>query len=52
LVVERYQEALGGQVRANCDACVYRIALPGHEHRVGAPQRPHEHPHDTHPHTH
>jgi sirohydrochlorin cobaltochelatase len=50
LVVERYQEALGGQARANCDACVYRIALPGHEHRVGAPQRPHEHPHDAHPH--
>jgi sirohydrochlorin cobaltochelatase len=30
----------------NCDMCVYRTALPGFEHRVGAPQRPHEHPHD------
>jgi sirohydrochlorin cobaltochelatase len=51
LVVERYAEALRGEARANCDACLYRIALPGHEHRVGAPQRPHDHPHD-HPHTH
>jgi sirohydrochlorin cobaltochelatase len=51
LVVERYEEALRGEARANCDACLYRIALPGHEHRVGAPQRPHDHPHD-HPHTH
>lgn len=49
LVLERYAEALRGEARANCDACLYRIALPGHEHRVGAPQRPHDHPHD-HPH--
>jgi sirohydrochlorin cobaltochelatase len=53
LVVERYQEALRGEARANCDTCLYRIALPGHEHRVGAPQRPHDHPHDhAHPHAH
>jgi sirohydrochlorin cobaltochelatase len=45
LVLERYEEALRGEARANCDACLYRIALPGHEHRVGAPQRPHDHPH-------
>jgi sirohydrochlorin cobaltochelatase len=51
LVVERYEEAVRGDGRANCDACVYRIALPGHEHRVGAPQKPHDHPHD-HPHLH
>jgi sirohydrochlorin cobaltochelatase len=51
LVVERYEEALRGEARANCDACLYRIALPGHEHRVGAPQEPHDHPHD-HPHEH
>jgi sirohydrochlorin cobaltochelatase len=51
LVVERYEEALRGQARANCDTCLYRIALPGHEHRVGAPQMPHDHPHDhAHPH--
>jgi sirohydrochlorin cobaltochelatase len=25
--------------------------MPGFEHRVGEPQRPHEHPHD-HPHDH
>ncbi|GII21507.1 sirohydrochlorin chelatase [Planosporangium mesophilum] len=53
LVVERYDEALRGEARANCDACLYRIALPGHEHRVGAPQMPHDHPHDhAHPHPH
>jgi sirohydrochlorin cobaltochelatase len=55
LVVERYEEALRGEARANCDACLYRIALPGHEHRVGAPQKPHDHPHDDphdHPHDH
>ncbi len=46
LVVERYEEALRGQARANCDACLYRVALPGHERHVGAPQRPHDHPHD------
>ncbi|KWX01520.1 Sirohydrochlorin cobaltochelatase [Carbonactinospora thermoautotrophica] len=46
LVLERYWEALGGDIRMNCDSCVYRVALPGFEHRVGAPQRPHDHPHD------
>ncbi len=51
LVYERYHEALSGDIRMNCDMCVYRIAMPGFEHRVGEPQRPHEHPHD-HPHDH
>jgi sirohydrochlorin cobaltochelatase len=46
LVVERYHEALAGDIRMNCDTCVYRIALPGHHHRVGAAQTPHTHPHD------
>ena len=46
LVYERYQEALSGDIRMNCDVCVYRIAMPGFEHRVGAPQHPHDHPHD------
>jgi len=46
LVYERYQEALTGDIRMNCDMCVYRIAMPGFEHRVGAPQHPHDHPHD------
>jgi len=44
LVAERYREALAGDIRMNCDMCVYRTALPGFEHRVGAPQRPHYHP--------
>lgn len=46
LVVERYREALAGDIRMNCDVCAYRTALPGFEHRVGAAQRPHLHPHD------
>jgi sirohydrochlorin cobaltochelatase len=46
LVVARWQEALHGDIRMNCDTCLYRVALPGHEHRVGAPQHPHDHPDD------
>ena len=37
LVLDRYAEAVAGEARMNCDCCVYRVALPGHEHRVGAP---------------
>jgi sirohydrochlorin cobaltochelatase len=44
LIAQRYGEALVGDIRMNCDMCVYRAALPGFEHRVGAPQRPHYHP--------
>ncbi len=44
LVIQRYGEALTGDIRMNCDMCMYRAALPGFEHRVGAPQRPHYHP--------
>jgi sirohydrochlorin cobaltochelatase len=51
LVVERYREALSGDIRMNCDTCVYRSALPGHVHRVGAAQTPHAHPHDEPPRT-
>jgi sirohydrochlorin cobaltochelatase len=46
LVAERYAEALAGDIRMNCDTCVHRVALPGHEHRVGQPQLPHHHPAD------
>jgi len=46
LVVERYREALLGDIRMNCDTCMYRVALPGHAHQVGAPQTPHHHPDD------
>lgn len=53
LVWERYAEALEGDVRMNCDACVYRVALPGFEEKVGLPQQPHFHPDDDgHDHTH
>jgi sirohydrochlorin cobaltochelatase len=46
LVIERYHEAITGDIRMNCDMCQYRTALPGLAHRVGAPQRPHDHPRD------
>jgi sirohydrochlorin cobaltochelatase len=51
LVYERYKEALSGDIRMNCDMCVYRAAMPGFEHRVGEAQHPHDHPHD-HDHAH
>jgi cobalt/nickel transport system ATP-binding protein len=31
----RYDEALGAAVTMNCDGCLYRVPLPGYEHRVG-----------------
>ncbi|MDX6257023.1 MAG: sirohydrochlorin cobaltochelatase [Frankiales bacterium] len=53
LVLDRYTEVLTGDVRMSCDTCIYRIALPGFESRVGAPQLPHHHPDDpTHHHHH
>ena len=52
LVVERYAEAAAGHVSMNCDTCLYRVPLPGFESRLGAPQRPHHHPHDPTSHDH
>jgi sirohydrochlorin cobaltochelatase len=52
IVIERYHETGAGDIRMNCDTCVYRVAMPGHEHRVGAPQAPHHHPDDPAPHAH
>ena len=46
LVIERYAEAVRGDIRMNCDTCIYRTAMPGFEERVGQPQRPHHHPDD------
>lgn len=46
LLLTRYDEVLGGDLRMNCDVCLYRVSLPGHEHAVGAVQRPHAHPDD------
>ncbi len=37
LVIERYREALHGDVRMNCDLCTYRVRLPGYEDKVGTP---------------
>jgi len=44
LVIERYTEAVAGDIRMNCDVCVHRVALPGFEDKVGAPATPHYHP--------
>ncbi|MFG1882696.1 uroporphyrinogen-III C-methyltransferase [Micromonospora sp. NPDC049102] len=46
LVHERYAEALGGDIRMNCDTCAYRVLMPGFADKVGRPQRPHDHPDD------
>jgi len=45
LVLERYDEAVRGEARMNCDCCIYRVALPGYESRVGAPVAVHSHQH-------
>jgi len=37
VVMERYREALTGDVRMNCDLCAYRVRLPGYEDKVGTP---------------
>ena len=53
LVLERHAEAVRGDVRMNCDTCLYRVKMVGFEHRVGQPQTPHDHPDDpTHSHGH
>ena len=44
LLVERYAEALGEDIRMNCDVFVHRVALPGFEEKVGAAATPHYHP--------
>ncbi|MGH8907845.1 MAG: sirohydrochlorin chelatase [Egibacteraceae bacterium] len=37
VVIDRYREAIKGDIRANCDLCCYRVPLPGLERRVAAP---------------
>jgi sirohydrochlorin cobaltochelatase len=46
LVVERYHEALRGDLRMNCDTCIYRSPMAEFDAVVGAPQTPHDHPND------
>lgn len=36
-VADRYQEALHGDARMNCDLCQYRLPLPGRDQRAGLP---------------
>ena len=53
VVLERWAEIGGGDLRMNCDTCAYRVSLPGFEDKVGAAQTPHDHPDDpAHPHSH
>ncbi|HUR12870.1 MAG TPA: sirohydrochlorin chelatase [Mycobacteriales bacterium] len=53
LVIERWAEVAGEDLRMNCDTCAYRVLLPGFEDKLGLPQRPHHHPDDpTHDHGH
>ncbi|MGO9558971.1 MAG: sirohydrochlorin chelatase [Acidimicrobiales bacterium] len=37
LVLERFEEAVSGEARMNCDACCYRVPMPGYTERVGSP---------------
>ena len=46
LLLDRFDEALTGDIRMNCDVCLYRVPLPGREAAVGAVQEPHAHPDD------
>ena len=46
LLAGRFDEALVGDLRMNCDVCLYRTPLPQREHLVGALQEPHAHPDD------
>ena len=51
LVLERAAELGAGDIRMNCDTCMYRTLMPGFEAKVGLPQTPHDHPDDpTHSH--
>ncbi len=46
LLLERYDEAVAGDIRMNCDVCLYRVPLPGLAASVGSPQTVHTHPED------
>jgi sirohydrochlorin cobaltochelatase len=46
LLLGRYDEAQHGDLRMNCDVCLYRVPMPGRQDAVGAAQEPHEHPDD------
>lgn len=37
VILDRYAEALGAEIRMNCDACAYRLPFPGREDRLGHP---------------
>jgi sirohydrochlorin cobaltochelatase len=53
LVLERWSEVAGEDIRMNCDTCAYRVLLPGFVYTLGRPQTPHDHPDDpTHSHAH
>ncbi|GIU84011.1 MAG: cobalamin biosynthesis protein CbiX [Acidimicrobiales bacterium] len=66
LVVDRFVESVEGGVHMNCDGCVYRVKLPGYEHKFRAPldlaghhahhhhhsEAAHHHPHEDRHHRH
>lgn len=53
LVLERWREVGGEDIRMNCDTCAYRVLMPGFEDKLGLAQTPHDHPDDpTHAHAH
>lgn len=37
LLIEREREGMSGKSLMNCDMCIYRVRIPGHEHEVGLP---------------
>ncbi|EHN12368.1 ATPase component NikO of energizing module of nickel ECF transporter [Patulibacter medicamentivorans] len=37
VALDRYREGFQGDVRMNCDLCVYRVTLPGYDEKVGLP---------------
>ncbi|MGW7005336.1 sirohydrochlorin chelatase [Streptomyces sp. NPDC054933] len=59
LVMERYREALDGDLRMSCDSCGYVIALPSSDERTSPrhqrpedPAHSHGHHHEGHAHSH
>ena len=44
VVTERYRETITGDIRMNCDTCLYRVAMPGHDTASARRRRPHHHP--------
>lgn len=46
VVLDRYEQAVAGDVAMSCETCLYRAPWPARESFVGAPQTVHAHPAD------